>query len=72
MHKRLGQTVPGAVGGEETRYSKENCSSSFKKWFDIFPPDFDLKNVWSPDSHWQLWPTGALTPRTSLPYCKGF
>lgn len=47
MHKRLGQTEPGAVGGEETWHSKESWSSSFKQWFDIFPPDFDLRNVCS-------------------------
>lgn len=56
-------------GGD--RHSKECWSSSFKKWFDIFPSDFDLRNVWSPRQPRQLWPTGSLTPMTSPPYCKG-
>lgn len=56
------KTVPGAGGGEETRHSTENWSSSFKKWFDTLPPLFDLKNIWSPRQPPAAWANGYRHP----------
>lgn len=50
-------------GGEETLHSKESWSSSFKKGLIFFPPDFDLKNVWSPRQ-----PPAALANGGSNPH----